>query len=119
MYGDQCGTPFIASLTFLQTAEVNKSMNGFMCCPCRRCGNNKEYSNRKTLHGHIYRWVFMEKYICWTKHGERGVVMKDGEEDDYDDNSIPADWAEGDKFSVFSNGVKVDKNVTKMHELTN
>jgi hypothetical protein len=45
--------------------------------------------------------------------------MKDGEEDDYDDNSIPADWAEGDKFSVFSNGVKVDKNVTKMHELTN
>lgn len=45
--------------------------------------------------------------------------MKDGEEDDYDDNSIPADWAEGEKFSVFSNGVKVDKNVTKMHELTN
>lgn len=25
--------------------------------------------------------------------------MEDGEEDDYDDNNIPADWVEGDAFS--------------------
>lgn len=30
---------------------------------------------------------------------QRGVVMEDGEEDDYDDNNIPADWVEGDAFS--------------------
>ena len=32
----------------------------------------------------------MDNYTLWTKHGEPGVVMQDGEGDD--DNNI-ADWA--------------------------
>jgi hypothetical protein len=40
----------------------------------------------------------MENYILWTHHGERGVVLEDDEEDDYDDNYIPADWVEGKEF---------------------
>ena len=32
----------------------------------------------------------MDNYTVWTKHGEPGVVMQDGEEDD--DHNI-ADWA--------------------------
>ena len=33
----------------------------------------------------------MDNYTLWTKHGELGVLMQDGEGDD-DDNNI-ADWA--------------------------
>jgi hypothetical protein len=33
----------------------------------------------------------MENYVVWTKHGERGVLMEDNEEED-DNNS---DWAAG------------------------
>jgi hypothetical protein len=28
----------------------------------------------------------MVGYNCWTKHGERGVMMEDGEEEENDDN---------------------------------
>jgi hypothetical protein len=28
----------------------------------------------------------MAGYNCWTKHGERGVMMEDGEEEENDDN---------------------------------
>ena len=35
----------------------------------------------------------MDNYTLWTKHGELGVLMQDGEGyDDDDDNNI-ADWA--------------------------
>ena len=29
---------------------------------------------------------FMPSYNCWTKHGEKGVVMEDNEEEEDDDN---------------------------------
>ena len=29
---------------------------------------------------------FMPNYNCWTKHGERGVMMEDSEEEEDDDN---------------------------------
>ena len=28
----------------------------------------------------------MEKYVCWTKHGEKGVTMEDNEEQDLGDH---------------------------------
>ena len=28
----------------------------------------------------------MEKYVCWTKHGEQGVTREDNEEKDFDDH---------------------------------
>ena len=28
----------------------------------------------------------MPKYFCWTKHGQKGVMMEDNEEVDYDNN---------------------------------
>jgi len=64
---------------FLNVAETNKQ-NGFMCCLC---------SSRTTLHNHIFCHGFMPKYLCWTKHGEKGVMMEDNEEVDYDDAQIP------------------------------
>ena len=28
----------------------------------------------------------MEKYVCWTKHGEREITIEDNEEEDFDDH---------------------------------
>ena len=35
---------------------------------------------------------FMPNYICWTKHGETGVVMEEGEEEQWDDDDIIAEY---------------------------
>jgi hypothetical protein len=56
-----------------------------MCCPCVDCGNKKEYSSWKILHSHLLQKGFMLSYNCWTKHGERGVIMEDNEEEEDDD----------------------------------
>jgi hypothetical protein len=57
-----------------------------MCCPCVLCKNIKDYASSKTLHEHLYKSGFMADYICWTKHGEGGAIMEDGEEEEDDDN---------------------------------
>jgi hypothetical protein len=66
---------------FLGVAEANKQ-DGFMCCPCAVCMNLKEYLCSRTLHTHLLKSGFIPNYICWTKHGERRVLMDDGEEDE-------------------------------------
>ena len=73
---------------FLEVAKANKQ-NGFMCCPCPICGNTKSYSEAKTLHIHLLEKDIMPHYNVWTKHGERGVMMEDNEEEENDDNYLP------------------------------
>jgi hypothetical protein len=34
----------------------------------------------------------MPNYICWTKHGETGVVIEEGEEEQWDDDDIIAEY---------------------------
>jgi hypothetical protein len=44
---------------------------------------------------------FMSNYICWTKHGEHGVIMEEHEEEEEegdDDNNIIRGFAEYDAF---------------------
>jgi hypothetical protein len=42
---------------------------------------------------------FMPNYICWTKHGERGIIMEeDDEEEGDDDNMIFYGFAEYGAF---------------------
>ena len=36
----------------------------------------------------------MPHYNVWTKHGERGVMMEDGEEEEYDDNYVPPEYGD-------------------------
>ena len=71
--------------SFLNVAEANKR-NGLMCCPCRQCRNEKCYSSSRKLHVHLIQYGFMDSYNCWTKHGEKGVIMEDNEEEENDDN---------------------------------
>ena len=71
--------------SFLNVAEAN-TRNGLMCCPCRVRWNEKDYSSSQILHSYLFRSGFMSGYNCWTKHGERGVMMEDNKEEENDDN---------------------------------
>jgi hypothetical protein len=51
-----------------------------------------EYANSKTLHSHLFKSGFMPNYICWTKHEETGVVMEEGEEEQWGDDDIFAEY---------------------------
>ena len=86
MYVDRRSDEYIEGLkSFLQVAMENKR-GGFMCCPCVVCQNKKDYSSSDALHTHLLRSGFMPSYNCWTKHGERGVIMEDNEEEEDNDN---------------------------------
>jgi hypothetical protein len=47
----------------------------------------------------------MEKYILWIHHGERGVVLEDGEEDDYDDNLLTMNFRQPSNEFTFNVGI--------------
>jgi hypothetical protein len=36
----------------------------------------------KSFHDHLFKRGSMPNYFVWTKHGERGVIMEDDEEED-------------------------------------
>ena len=88
---------------FLSVAETNKQ-NSFMCCPCVNCNNNKDYSSLRILHSHIFTNDFMEKYVCWMKHGERGITMEDNEEKDFDGH-FPGNAG----FSAFDDDIPMEE----------
>jgi hypothetical protein len=85
-HNDDCRSPeFMRGMhDFLNVAKAN-TWNGFMCCPCVLCKNEKDYSCSRILHEHLFTSSFMPNYICWTKHGERGVIMEEHEEEEGDD----------------------------------
>nr|AAX96653.1 transposon protein, putative, CACTA, En/Spm sub-class [Oryza sativa Japonica Group] len=86
MYADRRSKEFIDGVHyFLRVAEANRQ-RGFICCPCNKCKNQKEYSASRTIHFHLFESGFMPSYNCWTSHGEQGVEM---EEDEVEDNNIP------------------------------
>src|SRR3990172_4865521 len=74
--------------TFLAAAEANKRADGFMYCPCAGCKNERNYSTSRTIHVHLFESGFMPHYNVWTKHGERGVLMEENEEEE-DDGIYP------------------------------
>ena len=94
MYGDRHTSEYIKGVhEFLDAAEANKQ-NGFMCCPYTECGNTRSYYNRKILHSHLLYKDFMPHYNVWTRHGEIGVMMEDGEEEEDDDNYVPPEYGD-------------------------
>ena len=81
MYSDRRCPDYINGMhSFLRVAEKNKPSNGFISCPCSVCKNTQDYSTSKTIHVHLLQSGFMSGYNCWTKHGERGVIMEENEE---------------------------------------
>ena len=66
---------------FINVAKTN-TRNGFMCCPCVQYKNEKNYSCSRVLYEHLFTSGFMPNYICWTNHGEIGVIMEEYEEEE-------------------------------------
>nr|AAV32185.1 putative polyprotein [Oryza sativa Japonica Group] len=86
MYADRRSKEFIDDVHyFLSVAKANRQ-RGFICCPCNKCKNQKEYSASRTIHFHLFESGFMPSYNCWKSHGEQGVEM---EEDEVEDDNIP------------------------------
>ncbi|KAK1670451.1 hypothetical protein QYE76_058610 [Lolium multiflorum] len=102
MYIDRRFDEFTSGLeNFIAVAEANKH-GGFMYCPCVDCKNIVNYAHSSLIHSHLLRAGFMPSYYCWTKHGERGVMMEDNEEEEEDDDGYPnfpeyGDTAEGNE----------------------
>ncbi len=87
MYGNRCDPAFREGVkSFMLVAEANRNRKGFICCPCLECRNEKDYSSSRDIQSHLLRRGFMPGYNVWTKHGEEGVMMEDGDEEDNDDN---------------------------------
>ena len=81
MYGNRLSGEFTTGLKdFLVVANANKQ-GGFVICPCVGCKNQKGYSSSRDVQVHLLRHCFMPSYNCWTKHGERVVMMEDNEEE--------------------------------------
>ena len=66
---------------FIKVAEKHK-YGGFIRCPCKICKNKKENSSSRTIHSHLFSSGFMPNYYIWTKHGERGIMLDNNEEED-------------------------------------
>nr|XP_051212532.1 uncharacterized protein LOC127330319 [Lolium perenne] len=89
MYIDRRFDEFTSGLdNFMAVAEANKH-GGFMYCPCVDCKNTVNYAHSSLIHSHLLRSGFMPSYYCWTKHGERGVMMEDNDEEEEDDDGYP------------------------------
>ena len=96
MYSDRRGLDFINGMhSFLRVANDNKPSSGYILCPCRVCKNKRDYSTSRTIHVHLLEEGFMDGYYCWTKHGERGVMMEENEEEE-DNDTYPTFTADGD-----------------------
>ena len=48
----------------------------------------------KILHSHLLYKGFMPHYNVWTRHGEIGVMLEDGKEEEYDDNYVPPEYGD-------------------------
>ncbi|WVZ49043.1 hypothetical protein U9M48_000425 [Paspalum notatum var. saurae] len=87
MYKDQRSMKFFNGLlVFLVTAEETKKPSRFISSPDIDCKNKMEYSSWRALHEHLMRRRFMSCYVCWTKHGELGVL--EGENEEEEDGNI-------------------------------
>jgi hypothetical protein len=77
--------------------------------------NEKDYSCPKKIHKHLFMSGFMPNYICWTKYGERGVIMKEDEEEEEgdDDNMIFRGFAEYGAFGDTAMGEAEEDSATE------
>ena len=88
MYGDRRSAAYREGVrSFRLVAEANKRRDGFMTCPCVGCRNEKDHSSSRVIQSHLLQFGFMSGYNVWTKHGERGVMMEDGDEEENENDN--------------------------------
>jgi hypothetical protein len=73
--------------SFRDATEANKHGGGFMFCPRVEYRNEKDHTSSRVIQSHLLRSGFMSGYKAWTKHGERGVMTEDNDEEENDDDN--------------------------------
>ncbi|WVZ49430.1 hypothetical protein U9M48_000795 [Paspalum notatum var. saurae] len=81
---------------FISIAKSHMN-SGFIRCPCFDCKNQKEYSSSRDIQSQLMKRGFMPNYVCWTKHGESGVMLRDDEDDEEEFHNV--DYAEHPFFA--------------------
>jgi len=82
MYINQRSMEFIDGVhEFIKVAKKHK-YDGFVHYPCKICKNEKDYSSSRTIHSHLFSSGFMPNYYIWTKHGEKGIMLDNNEEEE-------------------------------------
>ena len=89
--------------SFRLVAKANKRQDGFMCCPCVECRNKQAHTSSRVIQSHLLRSGFMSGYNVWTKHGEIGVMMEDGDEEENDDGNYRSMFPEYDDTAIEDN----------------
>src|SRR3954463_5673081 len=124
MYEDRRSGEFVNGFhSFMRLAEANKR-DGFIFCPCGVCKNTKSYSNSKDIHLHLFKHGFMSGYNCWTKHGERGVMMEENEKMRMMTGILGSclntmvQWGDRMKNKRMKNKRMKNKKVKKMHHMS-
>jgi hypothetical protein len=61
---DRYSPKFIRGMHDFLNVDKANTWNGFMCCPCVLCKNEKDYSYSRKIHKHLFTSSFMLNYIC-------------------------------------------------------
>ena len=77
---------------FIDAAEKHK-YDSFVRCSCKFYKNEKDYSSSRTIHNHLFSSSFMPNYYVWTKHGERGIMLENDEEEEESIPDFAADYS--------------------------
>ena len=89
---DRHSQEFIDGVHSLLCVAGAHNRDAFMCCPCVIFKNIVEYASSRTIHSHLFKSSFMSNYICLMKHIEIRVVMEEGEEKQWGDDDITAEY---------------------------
>ena len=87
MCGDRRTTAYREGVHFFRdAAEANK--HGVALCFVHVLNvGMRRITFPQVIQSHLLRSGFMSGYNVWTKHGERGVMMEDGDEEENDDDN--------------------------------
>ena len=81
---------------FMRAAEEDKlrRMRDYIHYPCKDCENVHILDNLEQVKGHLIRRGFMDRYTCWTSHGEEERLSEGG-----NDEIVEADYVASDSNS--------------------
>ncbi|GKD46051.1 RNA-directed DNA polymerase, eukaryota [Tanacetum coccineum] len=90
---DQSSEEYLTRLSeFIRVAEDDREKKGKLriSCPCQDCNNILAYIDSDEIKGHLISTGFVERYTCWSWHGEllpeHDTVDSNHSEDDDNDS---------------------------------
>ncbi|GKD30135.1 RNA-directed DNA polymerase, eukaryota [Tanacetum coccineum] len=92
---DRSSEEYLTNLfEFIRVAEDDRKKKGKLriSCPCQDCYNILTYIDSDEIKGHLISTGLVERYTCWSWHGEllpeHDTVDSDRSEDDDNDSHV-------------------------------